>query len=430
MAQSQIPSGGESPEAKAGMPADIDHVPGQSDDLVLDELIEEALGPEDDSFDDPIQPAASDDDPDDDDDEATLEDEDLDDDDVDQDEEADEGEEDELDAALEDDELDDEEEQDDDELEDRADPDDEEEADGEEATSELTEDLTREELEEIKADPRLRKRLRSMEKVFTQKTQAVADRDREVGLREQGLEDFIEEIQTVEGAIAFLKEQIITNPELTGAAFEAVATDDGTAEAFLVEVGLVKPEAFSKAFERLEELRADEREMKLHERERDISARERKAGLRKRRSEQQARRQRAIEIRSDLNEFADREGIDAVDMPDLRRAVAEQIQRNRAKDPSSDIGKQELRQLVKDFGDHVRAREERRGGGSGKKQPQSKNGGKPKAPAKKKARSRNRVPSSGGLRRGTRKSAKADKVPEGVDPLDFAIERAARSHLS
>lgn len=410
------------------MPVDIDRNPSQEGELVTDELIEKALGPDEEGV-RPRQPAEDEDEPGNDDLEITSEDEDLEDEELDHESEDELGEEDELDAVLDDDyddELEEEDEELDDESEDDLDHDDEEEdLEDEEG---LAESLTREELEEIRADPKLSKAYRSMQRAFTEKTEDVARRADEVELREASMEDFMDYIASPQGAIEFLKEQVIKNPEITGAAFEAVATSDESAEAFLVEAGLANPEALEAAIERIQELKSDEREMRLHERKRELDAAERKQELKARRKASEARRQRAIAIRQDLQKFAQREGIHEDDLPRLRQAVARVIQSNRSKDPESDITTDELRQVVKDFAadvEELRKRYTSEGRRGRKKKKRRKGSGS-------KGRSRNRAPKSGGVsrRRGARGSNKPEEPPPGVDPLDFAVERAADRHLA
>lgn len=423
--------GGADPTAV--LPAGIDDVPGQSHDLVTDDIIARHLGAEEGGV-RPRKPAVSDDEPDDVDDEIIPGDEDLDDDAQDHSDDDDAGDDELEEDGLEDDELDEDEEDNPDELEDRGDHDDEDDTDLEVEGKGVASKLTPEELEEVRADPRLSKRLKQLERGFTEKTEELAVKARNVSLREADVDEFIQELQTVDGAVSFLKDQVLRNPELVGAAFEAVATDDATAVGFLVEVGLVKPEALEAAMARLEELRGDEREMKIHERERGVSAKERKLELEAKRTRDRRLRQRHIEIRTDMQKFAKREGIDEEDLPKLRQAIAAKITQNRERDPQADINRDELRQVVGQFAKDRKAEIDRLLRKKGIKPPKD-----PKAPTSKvrkgeerpAVRSRTRVPPGGGglRRRGARKGA--DKgPPEGVDPLDWALNRAANKHLA
>lgn len=133
--------------------------------------------------------------------------------------------------------------------------------------------LSEKELDRITKDPALKKLHRLMQRDFTEKTTAVAERERTVAARGQAFDDLEAELSTAQGFVGFLADHMTRRPDIVGTAFEQVATGEG-GHAFLVAIGRQNPEALEKAWERVQELVDDEDERKRYDRDVEQTVRE------------------------------------------------------------------------------------------------------------------------------------------------------------
>lgn len=150
----------------------------------------------------------------------------------------------------------------DDEPDDDIDDDDDEDEEDEEEDF-LDDRLSAEDLELIENDPLLKKAHKQMQGAFTRKTTDVARRNDEVTRREGRISTLEQTLANPQGMATFLARTMEQRPDVIASAFESVAQGEN-AEAFLVEVGLSQFETLERAFDRVQELRSDETELRRH----------------------------------------------------------------------------------------------------------------------------------------------------------------------
>lgn len=307
------------------------------------------------------------------------------------------------DEELDDDDLDDEEDDDlDDDEEDEEDEDDEEDL--------FAGKVTKEDHERIKNDPSLSKVHKEMQRAFTKKNQELATkRERQDRLDEA--------LSTPQGMADYLSSMISQRPDVVGAAFEAVATGEGGYD-FLVEVGVHDMETFERAYDRVHELQMDEGERGRHERDRDLRAKERDVSAREQKQRVAAFEESMNTIQDQVDAEAERFGIDADDMDEVKSRLKSKIRERVQADGSVDLSKSEVRAVAKEAKAHLddvykrtRAKlkrvEARKSQENAKRKAQSAKGRKRLPP-----RSRGTKPGKSG----------AFKPPPGRDPLDAFID--------
>jgi hypothetical protein len=399
------------PESTHGLEADADQgAEGGFDplaDILPDELVDKHFVRE------PQVPAASHDldDPDDGD-EDTLDDEDpdLDDEEV------------EGDDAEGEDELDDDLQDDDDEDEDE--DEDEEESEDEESEEDAVLNVSATELKAIEANPTLRKIHKLMQRDYTRKTTAVAGREKVAEQKEKRINEFESAVQSPKGMVQFLSKNLREHPDIIGAAFNAVATEDG-ADNFLLEVALAKPAVFEKAYQRFQELSDDEDALARHVERRDMASESRRVARDLEALRQERFDREAGTLLGEALRVAKKLGAEKEDIAEIRDAVARKVAESvNRKTGSVDISKDEVRKLVKVAKKEIDARLEkarkalaRRDAAGKQKDVRTK--------AKRSKAARRAVPGRGSAGGGstTKRQASRMKPPEGVDSLDFYINK-------
>lgn len=371
--------------------------------------------PDDDEFDIPIDDDEGPDDESEDTDEDEAGDDEPDEEDAEDDEDSDDlDNEDDEDLDEEDEELDDED-------------DDEEEDDTEDDESETDfldgSKFSRADIDKIK-DPEAKaaaeKAYKGFQASYTKKTQELARGRTEVKALKAETDQFFDSISTPEGAVGFLKEVVLKDPVVAGAAFEQIATGEGAID-FLVEVGLADSERFEKAYERYLELQDDPAEKERHIKDRDLKTREQRAEARDAEREAERRRARSREISGSASRLADKAGLTDEDfkeevIPRLKQRIHENGSR---KGGSFDISDAEIKEAVKDARRVIRKREERVA-----ERLKAKQSKEAKEKAKKRATKRRRPAPARTTSTSTRRRKKPAEVPDGVDPLDHAIDHA------
>lgn len=283
-----------------------------------------------------------------------------------------------------------------------------------EPVEDILEKVSADDLKRINEDPALQKAYKSMQRGFTQRMQGVSTREGAIVEREQALE----EILTPDGMASYMAEVFESHPTVVGAAFEAAAVGEN-GEAFLVAIGRAHPERLEKAYERVQELLADPKELAAYDR--DLKQESRDATLQRR--EEATRRQAFdddfIERGSWLETEAQHLGIEAgADLIDLKDRLVKAVKIDRATGRIQ-LSKADVRKLVsdrKDELDRIEARVQKRleGKKAGDSQDRAKRlAGKAQEPTKQPPR---------GTPRKAPTEVKAFTPPAGADPLRSFIE--------
>lgn len=300
--------------------------------------------------------------------------------------------------------------------------DNEEEEDDEETSDEEPEDVldrvTPEDRERIEEDPALKKLHRQMRADYTRKTQAVAERSREIDRKEQSIREFEGALATREGMAAHIARTFDSNPEVIGDAFEIAATK-GDPMGFLVEVGLHDPEVFEKAYERVQELQHDETEKNSYVRDRDQRTKEKKLEQREHRLRRNAfdRDWSALEKRAAKE--AAKLGIEKDDVPEVVDRLKAQVRGKIRDDGSIALSGRDVRAAAKDAKaalDKVYSRVKRKL--SLRQEAESRKSTKRKAAGAAKPA---RVAPKGVARKRPKEKV-AWKPPENADPLDAFVD--------
>lgn len=393
--------------------------PGE--DILPDDLVEKHYP----------KPAALDDDGDADDDDDTLEDEDPDDDaDDDEDEageeELEEGHEDSEADEDEDDDLDDEEDDEEGEEEDVPEDEDSDDAEDEE---DVLETPSAEERKAIEKNPTLRKIHKLMQRDYTRKTTEVSARERAVETRAERLDSFEKAVRSPKGMVQFLTKNLRDHMDVVGPAFEAVATGQGGFD-FLVEVGLHSPEMFRKAADRVDELESDETEKSRHVRARDAKSDEERVKRDRLKLAQERFDTASGKLMSTALRVAKSLRVHKDDLEDVRAAVLKKIDEKVRQDGSIAFSPAEVKKVVKKAKREIDARLDRAERRLASRTAAGRRGAvKKKAGDAKKKRVVPRRGSTGsrgvGSKRASARAARG-KVPEGVDPLDYYLDKRTK----
>lgn len=287
------------------------------------------------------------------------------------------------------------------------------------AQSPILDKLTRQEIEEIKADPRLAKAHRLMHGRFTEAMQEL--RAREQGMQQQASEvqDFLAEIRTDEGAIALMQTYAMSNPALLSRAFRETFKEQPDQAQFLVDLALDDPEVLREALDQVEGLHADPDRLETR-RERQKLARER-AEIERDKANRQRHyaSQRSQEVRSWMEGYAQRADIPPEEQPVLEQRIIEKIRENRAQSGKGDITKDEVRRLTIELRNEIRTREDRVRARIAQEERKRRN--QRRQQRARSGNSRPRPPSSGGAPSPRNAGL---RTPEGKDPLDHALDTA------
>lgn len=185
----------------------------------------------------------------------------------------------------------------------------------EEDVESILEKVSADDLKRIEADPALQKAYKSMQRGFTQKSMAVAERETAV----TALEAELDAIRTPDGMAGYLAEIFESHPTVVGAAFEAVAQGEN-GDDFLIAIGRAHPERLEKAYERVQEMLADPKELQAYDREAQQNVREQEIERREQATKRQAFDTDFLELGEVLEAEARRLGIPAGE--DLRAVKA------------------------------------------------------------------------------------------------------------
>jgi len=221
------------------------------------------------------------------------------------------------------------------------------EGDSENEPDALLDTASKEDIERIKADPALSKLHRSMQKHFTQKTQAAAERERRAVAREEAVNRLESTLSDPQGMADYLRFQLESRPDVVGAAFEAVAVGENGL-AFLTEVGLAHPEMLESAYDRVQELLSDESEKSRHIRERDVRMREQRLEQR----DQQARRSTFDAEFSGLTKAAEKEalrlGLQKDELPEVAAKLRDAVRPRVGKDGRIDLRPDDAKKIARE----------------------------------------------------------------------------------
>lgn len=292
------------------------------------------------------------------------------------------------------------------------------EPEGGEDADPILDKLTRKEIEEIKADPRLAKAHRLMHGRFTEAMQELREREQGIEAQASEVRDFLAEVRTEEGAVALVQTYAMNNPGVLSRAFkEAFEGSEKQAE-FLVDLALEDPEVIREALDQVEVLHADPERLDTR-RERQKLARERAEIERdKAARNRQYASQRSHEVRSWMDGYAERAQIPEEERATLEQRIIGRIRENRAQTGRGDITKEDVRRLTVELRDEVKAREDQVRERLKRQERERRNR---RRQDRVRAPSRPRPPSSGGA---PRARAGRLKAPKGVDPLDHALDTA------
>jgi hypothetical protein len=267
---------------------------------------------------------------------------------------------------------------------------------------------------QIKDNPELGKAYRHLQALATRKTQAAATTLKEAEQQAKDYTAYMERIRTPEGRVEFVAQIATEDPTTVGAAFEKALSGEQGQE-LLVSIGLANAKLFEAAYNRVADLMEDPSERSRHDRDVEMRARERRLEERDNRARQDAVDRRIAEIRQTTLDLADKAKLTD---PDLE-LVAERVIARAGR--QGDISDKEVAEIVDSVAAVVRKREE---------EIRQKLSAEQRKAERTKTKERARQPKRGAAPRGSspkpaapRKNAMRE-VPEGVDPLDHAIDLA------
>jgi hypothetical protein len=233
------------------------------------------------------------------------------------------------------------------------------------------------------------KAYKAMQAAFTKKTQETAAVRREAEAVQQEFDDFLGEISTEEGA-----------------------------RDFVVRFALARPEAFEEARERLDELTDNETEKRTYLREQEVRAREKEIQRRDRAQETESRDRRVQEVESMTTRLSRQAGMDQNQIAIAEQYVANKILLNRAQG-RSDITDAEVAEAVQMAAQHL-GREKVRMKKSAEREVRQRQADavkrKATAPKRPAAPRSSTAPAARNMKREL-------QVPQGTDPLDFAMDK-------
>jgi len=273
---------------------------------------------------------------------------------------------------------------------------------------------------QIKDNPELGKAYKSLQRAATQRFEEAAD-IRKAGERAlQERDAFVQQVQTRDGALKFLRAVVLENREVVAEAFDQVL-QGADAEDLLVEIALAKPEIFEKARTRIEEMEEDPREKQRFQRDRESKKNHSKSTRERETLEAQRRQVRSGEIRKEITEWAKKAGMADEDVGEITVRVRERIQANGKKPGGNfDVTSAEIKEAVIEARKVVREREARVAARLAARQRKDK---RKQVRDRMRGSARRPRPARGAGSSAVRRRSPA--VPAGRDPLDFAVETAA-----
>lgn len=272
----------------------------------------------------------------------------------------------------------------------------------------------------IQKDPSLKKVHAQMQKAFTENMQELKTLQSEVERRDGRITAFQEAIRTGEGMARFISATLESNPDIIGMAFQELTTgENANPEAFLIEVGLESPEILEAAWDRVQELQGDDRELKAHKKDRARQTRESALDAREERIRENAFDVEMTRVEGTAQKEASRLKIHPDDMEEVNGRIKAKV-RERLDKATGKIGltNAEVKEVVAEAKastdralDRARTRLEQEGVRTSRKKTKrrAERGRRPK-------RSKDRGPPP------RKKRQKEFKAPDIGDPLDAFVD--------